>query len=47
MKEAIRHHLHTHFRLKLRVNFENCIYRVEEFIQRMMEVGGIIEEYME
>ena len=40
-------YLDLHFRLKLKVNFENCIFRVEEYINNFLKVGGIIEEYYE
>jgi hypothetical protein len=47
MKEMIIQYLRTHLRLKLKVNFEKCIFRVEEYVQRILERGGIIEEYVE
>ena len=40
-------YLQTYFRLKLKVNFENCIYRVEEFIDKFLQNGGVIQEYLE
>lgn len=46
-RTGIREYLQKYFRLKLKVNYENCIFRVDEYIDKFIEEGGLIEEYVE
>lgn len=35
--------LEKYFRLRLKVNYENCIFRVDEYIDKFLQRGGMIE----
>lgn len=43
VKNKVIEYLVTYFRLKVKVNFENCIYRVDEFINKLLKKGGVIQ----
>lgn len=41
-KVLVIEYLKTYFRLKLKVNFENTIFRTEEYIDCFLQKGGVI-----
>ncbi len=42
-KQSNLKHLRTHLKLKLKVNFENSLYRVEDYISLLLLHGGVVE----
>lgn len=43
MKSALMEALRSTLRLKLKVNFENSVYMVEDFMHAFLKEGGVIE----